>query len=101
MGIRAEKRSASRMGARQVPGSGATDGIKGDLHLKDLKIECKSTENNSLSVKKDWLDKISREAREVNREPALQVMFVDGYGRPRDGGSWVMIPESMFLEKFG
>lgn len=94
----AEKRSAKRLGVRAQPGSGATEGAKGDIKLPTLLVECKSTQKESFSLKREWLHKIYKEAREVNREPVLQIMFVDNMGRAEDQDDWVVIPARLWNE---
>lgn len=102
-GIRAEKKAAKRLGGAAIPGSGAMDGFKGDIDRKDYLIENKSSVGNkSISLKHEWLRKISDEARSVGKTPALAVQFTDSEGRPRDSASaWVVIPEWLFREAFG
>ena len=98
IGHKAEKKASFRFGAKLRPGSGATAGAKGDFIDQSFLYESKATEKASFSIKKAWLDKISKEARELNREPVLVVQFVDGDGAVTRGGSWVMIPERLFKE---
>lgn len=98
VGIKAEKRASTRFGAKVQPGSGALQGAKGDFKSESILFESKATEAASLSVKKAWLDKIVKEARETNREPALVVQFVDIEGVPKTNGSWVLIPERLLKE---
>ena len=100
-GVKSEKRLAKRLGGRQTPGSGALEGAKGDVVLPDVLMEAKSTTNDSMSLKLDWLAKISGEASNQSKQPALSVTFVTGDGRPRKDGAWVMIPERVWKELFG
>jgi hypothetical protein len=97
-GVAAEKRLAKRVGGRLTPASGALSGAKGDVVLPAVLLEAKSTVNDSLSLKLDWLVKIAGEARAVGKDPALAVTFTTGDGRPRAGGSWVLISERRFRE---
>lgn len=97
-GTKAEKRAGKRNDAEVHRGSGAVDGYKGDLTKGQFKIESKSTTARSLSVKKEWLDKITREAIAVGKDPALMVQFVDARGRPDRNGVWVMFPEYLWKE---
>lgn len=97
-GQRAEKKTSSRLGVRKNPGSGAIEGLKGDLTADDFLIENKSTEHRSMSVKLEWLEKISREARQVGRSPALTIQFVDKLGNPVPYGRWALIPEDEFKD---
>lgn len=97
-GRRAEKKTAVRLGGRQTAASGALDAQKGDFSAKDFLCENKSTVNASLSLKLDWLQKITREALPNGKHPALSLQFVDGEGRVVKAGGWVCIPESLFKE---
>lgn len=99
-----ERRVARVLGARQTPASGALCGAKGDatLECKDyrFRIESKATANKSLGVKYEWLEKITKEALETNRLPALTVSFVTPGGVECSNGDWVMIPRYLFQEVF-
>lgn len=97
-GERAEKKAAKRLGGRQTPGSGSQQHSKGDVVLPTFLVENKATLHESMSVKLEWLKKISLEAIGRSREPALAIQFVDGQGKPVVDGSWVMIPERVFRE---
>jgi hypothetical protein len=97
-GRKAETRTAKRLGGRLTRASGSMASDKGDFHLDEFLTENKATENDSLSLKYDWLTKISREALDDKKSPALAVQFVDGIGRPKKFGSWVLISEQMFEE---
>lgn len=61
-----EKSVCKALGATQTPNSGATKWKKGDVVQKQasLLIECKTvmTEKQSVSVKKEWIDKNKEEA---------------------------------------
>ncbi len=91
-GTRSERRVAKRLGARVRPGSGAMQGAKGDSVLPKLLVESKATINGSLSLKKQWLDKITREALASNRAPALSVSFVRPSGEAVPHGDWIVLP---------
>lgn len=99
-----ERRVAKKIGAKPRAGSGAVEGFKGDSHLllgsgAGILFESKCTIHQSLSVKKEWLDKIREEALSEGKYPALTVSFVDQYGRPQDGNSdWVMFPQYLAKE---
>lgn len=82
---------AKKMRARLTPGSGNITGAKGDCVIPELLIECKSTVHASLSIKKSWLEKITREALARNRAPAVTLSFVDASGQARSG-DWIAIP---------
>lgn len=97
-GQKAEKKTGKRLGGKVRAGSGSVEGYKGDVELPDYLVENKTTVNKSLSLKEDWLTKISVEAREAGRVPAVAIQFVDSQGNSRRFGRWVMIPEENFKE---
>ena len=97
-GQKGEKKTAKRLGGQARAGSGAIEGYKGDITLDDYLVENKTTVNKSISLKQEWLDKISREARAEGRIPALAIQFVDQAGNSAQHGRWVMIPENDFSE---
>jgi hypothetical protein len=59
-----EKYVASKFGGKCTPNSGATPFQKGDVSLDKLLIECKTktTKSESMSIKKEWLEKNEKEA---------------------------------------
>ena len=97
---RHEKDTASKLGGRVTPASGAIESIKGDVdgveaHAFAFLVECKRTEKKSLSVKVAWLDKITREAHvQPGREPALALQFENLQDAEED---WVAVPRSVFV----
>ena len=62
-----EQTVAKLLGGNKTPNSGATDFVKGDVQVKDasLLVECKTctTNKDSFSIKKEWLDKNLTEAK--------------------------------------
>ena len=59
-----EDKVASTFGGRRTPNSGATTFAKGDVSLDKFLIECKTktTSSESISIKKDWIEKNEKEA---------------------------------------
>jgi hypothetical protein len=96
--IKSERKTTKRLGGFGRPGSGAVEGAKGDIMLTEFLIENKCTEHRSISLKADWLDKISREARAEGKAPGLAIQFVDRQGNSNRGNRWVMITEDEFYE---
>jgi hypothetical protein len=96
VGRKAEAKTAKRQRGQLTRASGAMEHGKGDIVLDDFLCENKSTQAGSLSISQDWLAKISREALEQKKKPALTVQFTDGMGNPIKFGTWVMVPESVF-----
>ena len=81
-----------------MPASGAMQGAKGDIDFDRVLMEAKSTTNESLGVKLDWLVKITQEARNACKSPALAVSFVKPDGSPRQFGEWVLVPRHIWQE---
>jgi len=97
-GQKAERKAAKRLKGRQTPASGALVGAKGDIVKRAFLIESKATKHASISVTLDWLDKISKEALDAGKDPALLIQFVDAGGNPWRGSTWVLVPERVFAE---
>lgn len=97
-GTKAENRTGKRLGARMTPASGALDGAKSDMVLRNFRIENKSTIHVSIRLQLDWLLKIKQEALEHGQSPALTVQFTYENGVPRAGGNWILLPEELFRE---
>lgn len=117
-----ELRIAAQMGGRRLPNSGGKARSKyakpvrvsnvsfrgeqldeklenvtldGDITQAHFHIEHKSTEKGSISIKKEWLDKVSDGARAHGTTPALVVTFVSHrLGVPPS--DWALIPFSLF-----
>jgi hypothetical protein len=86
-----ENKTASSMGGRAQPGSGARPGYKGDVRVYDKhRIENKFTFAESFKIELTTLSKIRGEC-EGHERPALSLDFKDKLtGRTKD--SWVIIP---------
>lgn len=89
-----EKRVASQTGAKLQPGSGSFFGAKGDLTSEAFLIECKTTDNQSISLKRGYLDKISAQAFAVGKEPAMVLSMAGNFsGYDVD---WMLVPLRLF-----
>lgn len=55
---------AKELGGKRTSNSGATPFSKGDVNTNDFLIECKTktTLSNSISIKKEWIDKNIKES---------------------------------------
>ena len=93
----AEKRFAIRTGAKQTKRSGAKPCDRGDFKKGVQLVEGKTTVKYQFSVKYDWFVKVCQEARQEGKIPAFTFAFVDREGKPRLDGSWVAIPEEVWL----
>jgi len=89
---RQEDRVARKMGGRTQKGSGSVMFHKGDVKTQELLLECKRTDKASMSVKKEWLEKIAKEAVTYDRVPALSIEF-DGMAKLVEK-DWIMVPSS-------
>lgn len=87
-----EKRLARDFKGKVTPGSGNQDHSKGDVKMELALLEAKSTEKNSISLKKEWLEKIDDEAvGEGLRIPALGITFTNV--KPGTEKDWIILPK--------
>jgi hypothetical protein len=91
-----EKELAKNLGGIPTPNSGALDNRKGDVVLPDFLLESKETEHLTYRIAQSDLRKITKEARETNKDPAFSVTFHSmKFGTPK---TWVLIPLGVFDE---
>jgi hypothetical protein len=95
-----ENRLANRLGGKRLPMSGAkqasrtsfrpttsTSGkteivtAQGDIALPDVLIEHKRTDTGTMSIKREWWEKVAEGAKASGKEPALLLTF-EFKGRP-------------------
>lgn len=92
-----EEAVAKAVGGKRTPNSGATDfGGKSDVDVANLfNIECKTKTSNSesISIKKEWLLKNKREAT-FDGNPYSAIAFNFG----PDSNNYYIIEEYLFLE---
>lgn len=72
---RLEKRMAKTFGGRTTPGSGAFSGHKGDINSTEWLGEHKYTDGKSYRFQNIIWEKIAREAQQVNKRPAFEVIL--------------------------
>lgn len=94
-----ESRIAKELDGRTTPGSGAFDGLKGDVKTAEFLIEAKRTDKSSISVKKEWLEKIDKEAIDIGKKPALVIELGGMQGFTEN--EWVAVPMSVFKKLIG
>lgn len=70
-----ERRVSEAINGKRQPGSGAFNEAKGDVSSDTYLVECKRTVNQSLSIKAEWLVKITREAFAEHKIPAFSFEF--------------------------
>ena len=97
-----EERLAKQLGGYRLPRSGGLPyseydptSAGGDLTTDDFLFEHKSTEKKSLSVKRDWLEKVSDGAAAKGLDPGLIITFED----PKE--DWVCVPLAVFERIMG
>lgn len=105
-----EDRVADRLGGKRVRGSGSSMYSKADVRDVSLDgegcaveflVECKQTIHASLSVKWEWLTKITAEADAVQKEPALAIEIKGGVEDPRCDRDWIAIPARVLEQMVG
>lgn len=93
--------TARALGGNVQRASGATERHKGDVKTSDFLIENKTRLPSSrdgarsMSIKADWLEKISREALAEGKDPALAFQ-ITGIDDPSTEQRWIAVPESVF-----
>lgn len=70
-GIKEERAMLASLGIRSIPFSGSRWFLKSDGTNKNFRVEVKSTEKKSYSVKKSIWKKIEREALETSKIPMM------------------------------
>lgn len=86
---------ASATSGRRNSNSGAGMWQKGDVTTDQFLLECKTrmTDSDSISVKKEWIEKNKKEAFFMNKEYSA-VVFNFGPDQP----NYYIIDEALFLE---
>lgn len=77
-----EKYVAKKLGGKVQPNSGATPFMKGDIVMDNWLLECKTqmTDKKSMTIKKEWLDKLEEE-RFAMRKDNMALVFNFGPGQ--------------------
>ncbi len=83
-----EKRIARKLKARRQPNSGALASHKGDVKTPEILIDSKTTIDNRITITAEMLAKITMEARQQSRQPAIQISLKTGCTVESD---WVTI----------
>ena len=91
-----ESRVAKQLNGKRQPNSGATAFMKGDVKTDQFCIECKTamTEKQSMSIKRDWIDKIKEEAFAIGK-PYWAIAF--NFGGLGNQETYYVIDEKLFL----
>ena len=90
-----EKKVAKDLGGRRTANSGATLFSKGDVDLSDWLLECKTctSEKQSFSIKREWLDKNEEEAFSMGKEHSALVF---NFGESHYPKNYYIISEEEF-----
>lgn len=90
-----ESTVAKKLNGQRTLNSGATAFQPGDVYLDEYLVECKTkmTHSDSITIKKDWLEKIKKEALFVGK-PKEALFFNFGPGE----SNYVIIHEDVFKE---
>lgn len=89
-----EKKVAKAVGGTKVANSGATPFSKGDVRTDNWLFECKTktTPCNSMSIKREWLDKNAEEAFAMGKDYNA-IVFDFGIGN-----NYYIVDEKTFLQ---
>lgn len=89
---RQEKKVATAVNGKKTANSGATPFSKGDVVTELFLLECKTktSPSNSMTVKKEWIDKNAEEAFAMHRPYSAVVL---DFG---DGTNYYLIDEKLF-----
>lgn len=92
---RQEKYVAKTMHGRQTANSGATMWSKGDVELSNILVECKTKTkpSDSMSIKREWLEKNSEEAFAMGK-PYSALCF--SFGDLHNDKQYYIIDEDLF-----
>jgi len=97
-----EFRIAKEFGGQREPRSGGLAwgtawkdaGTKGrDITAPDFLIEHKNTQAKTMTLKREWLDRIKEVAKSTFKDPMVIVTFQEGDEQPDD---WCMVPMPVF-----
>lgn len=91
-----EKDQAEKLGGKCTPNSGAMDGAKGDYVVGEFLFDSKETATATLRLSTKDFTKVSREAYQAGKTPAISIKLSLLPGTvPHE---WVAIPLEKFAE---
>lgn len=93
-----ERRAAKAIGGSRHALSGANEKLKGDFSNDLLLAEHKYTDKASLSIKREWLEKVAIEALAVGKTPAFAFTFGVWTHEQLVPKDWIAVPAS-FLNR--
>ncbi len=94
-----ETRLAKTLGGKRQSNSGATPFQKGDVITELFAIEAKTSmvPKQSISIRKEWVDKIRREAFAMGK-PYSAIAFDFGTGSLGNKETFYIIDEQLFIK---
>ena len=93
--LKQEKKVAKDINGKRQINSGATPFYKGDVQNDSWLIECKTTTSpkKSFSIKKEWLDTLSRERLSLRKDYSALAFNFEPSGK-----NYYIIDEKLFLQ---
>ena len=98
-----ERRLATRLGGKRYAGSGnrkwsnharSDNTDKGDIATPKFHFEHKFTRAASMSIQKEWLEKVTDGSKLRMKDPGLIITFQDQQGQPLQ--EWVAMPLDVY-----
>lgn len=106
-----EDRVAKKIGGSRIPRSGGLQWSRyetknattadGDLSNADFHVEHKRTDKKSISIKKEWLDKVRAGAHKNCKDPALIITFEVPNKPSVAPEDWICIPLETAIRMLG
>lgn len=95
-----ENRVAKAISGKRTLNSGATLFQKGDVHSNNFCIECKTalTEKASMSIKRDWIDKLKEETFASGKSFWALVFNFGNANALRKEENFYIISEELFIK---
>jgi Holliday junction resolvase len=94
-----ERKIATKLGGIRRPQSGGKRWSKydsttedGDMTTPEFQVEHKRTDKKSISIKREYLDKVKIGARKFGKDPAVAITFQDPQKPYAEDEDWIMVP---------
>lgn len=71
------------------------------MSTPDLHVEHKRTDKKSMSIKREWLDKVKEGARKFGKIPALALTFENPAKPQSPPEDWILLPMSAVQRMLG
>jgi hypothetical protein len=94
-----ERKIATKLGGVRRPRSGGLRWSKydsstedGDVTTPEFQIEHKRTDKKSMSIKREYLDKVKAGAKKFGKDPAVVITFQEPTKPFVEDEDWIMVP---------